>query len=865
MEKYLLMPQPGLQALHVGKKGERLNWLYHLGFPVPPLCFVTTSAYNDFIVHNKLKKWMDEILASIDTYTTNDRLKEELKTIQQAIIKGEIPPLMEKEINGSLKILQDLLGEKLAIRSSGVFEDLLHQSYAGQFDTLLDVVCEPLDITQAIKQVWASGWNESHLIYLMKNRQPQKDFSIAVILQKMVTPDFSGVLFTKSPFPGYPGSMCLEYVTGRGENLVGGRSTPHQIIIHRDTGKFEERIKPEGVKARIPSEVTKKIVQLGVEIEERSQMALDMEWSVEGDQIYILQIRPLTSVPREPEILWTDENVGEVIPDVVTPLSWSLLEPITNYAFNSFLQKLSLKKNHATKLVTLYSGKVYFNHTAFNNALKKFYLSENLKSLPKQHTVRAWMEVIWHCMKFFFRAGKTTILISRLPAQMDKDLKEHKKILEMFKYKKDLHPEKHFQMIESLWSMQKKMMSNHVACTIFGEIYYQLLHKLSHIWVKSSQPETVEQLLKGLTETESVQVGKELWNLAKRISTEPGVEQIFNQNVEDIINSVQKLPPEQSIRKEIDLFLEKFGHCALHEFELLYPRWKEDPKFVYNTLKTYLEIHQQDQHFTDPFKTFDNHAQKILQFLNGVEGRFRFLKRILLKHVVKKAILFSEKRESLKQGLIRLHFELKKHILRIGRYFQNQNLVENQTDVFYLQYAELVAAFGNPSDSKDWQEIIHKRKLEREKYLSISHPRRLYQIQDRWIPEWDEFSGKASKTLMGIGCSPGRVEGYAHVICSDQELTNFQKGEILVTRYTNPGWVPILQLAAGVVTEIGGALSHGAIIVREYGIPMVAAVEDVTKLVRSGDKIRIDGYSGRVEILEKIWEDSDAPGVDASQ
>ena len=642
---------------------------------------------------------------------------------------------------------------------------------------------------------------------------------MGVILQQMLAPQFSGVLFSRDPFSGEK-NLLIEYVEGLNEALVSGEKTPQQLHFNPAANKFlEEEIPP----------FAKELVRLAQKLQKRAGRPVDIEWSVQQGKIYFLQFRPITGAMRT--ILWTDENVGEVIPDIVTPYSWSILEPLTNRAFAAFLKRIGLKNYPQEGLFGLYKGKVYFNNTAFNELMQAFYISKKLRlsKLPR-------------LLVFLLRAGWLNF---RLPARIKKRLVQSSREVAFLEQNREARGRDAQKLIRRIRGNHEKTMALHITCTIFAELYYQLLDKLCQKWLPAKDRLNADTLLSGLNRAASADSGRALLDIACRISGVENIRQLFlTYEFPEIKKRLQQDEKGRQVLGEIELFIKEFGHSSLHEFELLYPRWNEDPSYIYTNLKNYLaaEAAQQwKEREKEVVRSAGRHLQEAL-------GKLSFAKRIIFRFIYKRAAAFASQRENLKQAFVKQHAILKSLLLALGKEAAGRGLLENAQDMLYFSAQEIDEWTQGAALAQDSLQTVALRKEERNKNMRFEHPPKIRQQGNNWQPLGNAVQA-GTDGLQGIGCSAGVAEGIVRVMRTAEESAPLQKGEILVTRSTNPGWTPLFVLASAVVTEIGGALSHGAIIAREYGLPMVAAVPGVTQRLKTGQRVRVDGHAGVVEIL----------------
>ncbi len=823
-----------VQLPEVGAKAFNLHRLHRFGFNVPDAWFLPVEAMEIFLKENNILPLL-HTLKQESRISGSNALKA-ARELRAGIIKAPLPPAI-------LQVLRDRIFKdpsiRFSVRSSSVNEDLEQNSYAGQYASVLNVAPLVADMERAVKHVWASQWSDPLINYAYKNSYSIPDPGMGVVIQKMVNAEIAGVLFSYNPFTYNKNEMVLEYVKGLGEDLVSGEKTPEHLIYSRVTAHFKKA-------EDIPKKYIKPfdmLIQGAATLEKKTGLAVDIEWAYDGKALYFLQLRAITTLGQN-QILWTDENVGEVIPDIVTPYSWSILNPITNDAFKRFLHELGSDTYPEQGLFGLYKGKVYLNNTAFTETMSRFYLS----SYKPRSEAAASLPMQWFRLFLFpLRIGKAMWRVWRLSQNMGDRMArhrtEHEQRLKTLAYIREESPQQAYDKIGRLIALHHETMHLHVTNTILAEFYFQILQKVIGGWGKNVPDASAGSVLAGLGEAESARSGRALWAIARKIKQFPELQALFEtDDTAKLERELLEKDSERVIVREIQSFLKEFGHGALHEFELLYPRWQEDRSYIYANIRNYLnsdigEIVAQEKKL----------AETRSQMLSGLRRGMNILKRTAFNYIYSRAALFGSQRENLKQCLLKAHFELKKHLLHIGRYLTERKVLNTAGDILFLQHDEIEPYLADKLPVKKVTTLIAERRKKRAADINEEHPSRMMQVGELWRPVIEEMDEEGA--LQGIGCSAGVVEGRARIIVNEQSFHKLKKGDILVASSTNPGWTPLFMTAAGVVTEIGGALSHGAIIAREYGIPMVTAVKKATRLIADGDKIRVNGSSGQVEIL----------------
>ena len=827
MPKFIKYISDSVSPEQIGNKGFVLRELARNNFRVPQTAFLTAEAFAVFLHENSaLLKF-------------NELKEQDLSDWRQVVLTGDLPIQLKDELALACQRFRQAGVNTLAVRSSGLLEDSRSDSFAGQYRSELNVPCEPEALEQAVRRVWQSLCSPAALGYFQKKGLDANKAGMAVILQEMIRPDWAGVAFSVHPVSGDPDQMLVEYVAELGDKLMDGQQTPTQVAIQKRDGKIIDRAHFDA------PDFLQQLVRKVAQMEQDFGYPVDVEWAVTGDIIYFLQMRAITTVtaPTEQPELWTDENVGEVIPDIVTPLSWSILDGVTNRGFRWFLRRIALRFPVDVKLFDTYKGKVYFNRTAFERLMQRFYLRQAVKE-----NGLAGARVASHLLQMVASFAAILLLNVRLPFKIKRHIKNSDRALTRLRWRADQESSSFGQKIGELIAYQKHTMALHISGTVFAEVFYQLLKKITELWVRPETDLTSDNLLIGASGLVSAQNAQALWRLAKEIRACTACRQILleAENARQFEERLEREEQGAEILAQWQAYFARYGHGALHEFELYYPRWWEDKSFILHTLKEYVGKGEG----AHPLAQHQKKAEQRAQNIGRARAVLSFAKRILFDYLLKKTQFYATHREELKQRLLIAHSELKKYLLAIGREWKSLSAVDQPDDVFFCTWPEIEAVLSVSAQASAWRAAIRERKKQRAAFEQADHPKKLHRIGDRWFPLPGE-QGNVVSGLRGIGCSAGTIEGRANVILTPEEFDQMQPGDVLITKATNPGWSPLFLMAGAVVTEIGGALSHAAIIAREYGIPMVAAVPDVCRKVRTGQWVRVNGSQGTVELISQ--------------
>lgn len=796
----------GIRRDRVGGKGYTLARMCRAGFPVPPGFVITVDAYRAFIAANDLDVLIGEALACDPSPSASAR-------IETAFEEARIP----SAISDAVREAYHALGEgEVAVRSSAFAEDGEFASFAGQYQTVLDVV--GLDaLIAAVRCCWASLWSERALAYRARLPVMGQAPAMAVVVQRMVPAAQAGVAFSCDPVTGSR-DVVIEAVGGRGEALVSGGRTPRRYVVPRDGCAPSAQGAPELLSAaRLEN-----VVRLVHEVEAWAGRPQDVEWALdETGQIHLLQARPITligSSEADEAARWTRDNVGEVIPEPVTPLSWSVLEPLGNSAFAGVLQRLGIGEYPDGGLFGRFYGRVYFNQTLFQAMMARFYPSRaGWRALPRLAAT----------------ALRAFLLLIRLPAESEGAIQ----VVEEHRHStKDL----------AFWrGLSTATMEVHLAVSVLAELLYQTLDKLLDLWGVDGIPATA--LTAGLTGVRSAEVGRALAALAGQVRRDEHLRAlVLGAGVEDLEARLSETASGRALWAQIEAFLAEHGHIAAQEFELAAPRWRDDPAIILRVLRAQVRARGRSS-AADPAKA---RRETIAQ----VEGKLSWPQGIVFRRLLRQAQVLTAARENLKYHIVIALGHLRDlYLAQAERLVVTGQLVSSD-DIFFLTIGEVAALAEGRLTSGEIENRVADRRQKWEAAKRATPPFALDQLADGRLrtaaaPGTPE-DGEAP-LLRGFAASPGVYTGRARVVFTPDDGVALEPGEVLVAPSTSPGWSPVLLSAGALITEIGGTLSHGAIIAREYGLPAVLNVADATRRIRNGQMLQVDGGRGLVQFLEE--------------
>ncbi len=716
----------------------------------------------------------------------------------------------------------------MAVRSSATAEDLADASYAGQQESYLDVHGGS-DLLAAVRACWASLWSDRSVAY--RRRHGVDEVAMAVVVQRMVDADAAGVLFTADPVTGDDSTIAIEAVAGLGEALVGGEATPDRYLVDRATRAEHAPVGPRA--ARRPTTLSRTHVRRLVELAERVVALygapMDLEWARRGDDLVLLQARPITTEvrpdpwndSRSGDFLWTNTNVGEAIPDVMTPATWSMVQVFLTDAM-------------ATASIPPYVGYGRIGGRIYLNVSVMMSLSAAVGVMEK-HFRGLTEEVFGRLPEDLeippVRAHRVAILRSVVPMAVHMYAEVRRDAKTMSAYL-DAHPRLCTRRRSEIAAVDSP-------------------RDLADLWADVLSPEFhhVSLMLSAATRSS----GASFVTTRKRLQRLVG-DAAANALTAGLGGAAGQLASmglleglDLLARGEIDRseFAIGYGHRGPHEFEISRPRPGEDPAWI------------EEQLAAREWPGDGDHRALLARQERERERAWAELERrhplqaVLLHRQLATWGTISRNRERARSEVIRYFWVLRAYVLRAGE------LTGLGEDAFFLDKAEIVrvldgetvgpgliadrrAAYASYSRLPAYPALIRGR------FSPFAWARDGDRRTDLWV---EGGTGVAADGVRGFPGSAGVVEGEVRVLRDVADGSSLMPGEVLVTTVTNVGWTPLFPRAAALVTDVGAPLSHAAIVARELGIPAVVGCGNATMRLRTGDRVRVDGTAGTVEVL----------------
>lgn len=722
-------------------------------------------------------------------------------------------------------------GDIVVVRSSGVAEDSPEFSFAGQYETVLDVR-DMRALRSAIEQCWQSAHSSRVRAYQARHGYEGNDKRLPLLVQRQASVTVSGVLFTSDPVSGSDEEMLIEAIPGLGEALVSGHAVPTRYRVSR-----KGRVRALSSERLLTLTQCRALAELGARIERILGHGQDIEWALSGNEIQILQARPITwSGALSLSQVWTRANIGEVLPHVITPLTWAVFQatllndPALALGTPGDLECASegirrIRGRAYVRLDGLLDSFCYL--PSVTPQVMGWVLGVNLPPAAQSYARPAGLPVrlaqgafVLDALGFLPRLAWMTRRMPSPPAAVPENL-------------------------VGLVAWTARCFQLHLKCTAYAIGVFGLLTQVMERWVPSKAETLLPQILMGRGDMQTATQGISLWRLAEQGRVNPALRRVLDANL-DWPTTAQRLTDVEGGREFLNAFrafLEANGARAAGEFELSVPRWREDPGFVLSVLCKFLDA-QQAGALPSDLAARRRRRQEVITYLRTT---LRPTQWWIFGRILKSYSDYATLRENVKYQLIEGYALLRQTFLEIGTDLVARGMLDDVADVFFLTPPDILAVMSNGGDAQRKQRLIQARKEQHVHWESQITPSLV-------VGDGREIADFPGDGLTGIGCSPGKAEGIARVLFGVSEVGAFRPGEVLVAPHTDPGWTPLFLSCKAVVTELGGFLSHGATVAREYGVPAVVNVKGATTQIHTGDLVHVDGTNGRVTICNRVNE-----------
>jgi phosphohistidine swiveling domain-containing protein len=884
-----------------GGKGANLGELARAGFPVPPGFVLTTPAYQDFVNANGIAGRILE-LAALPAAASNDDYEAAARQIRSLFAESTMPEEIGAELRaayGRLSHQTVALGEedsagsngdyaaRVAVRSSATAEDLASASFAGQQDTYLNVA-GPEAVAAAVIDCWASLWNARAMAYRARNGFDPSTVRLAVVIQEMVDAGAAGVLFTANPATGRRDEIVISAAWGLGESVVSGAVTTDDVIVDAATGRVGQRRTadkdvmtvydgtgtreqpvPED-KRRAPvldDDAAAALARQGTAIAQHFGVPQDIEWAQAAGDFFILQARPITALPE---------------PSADAPTEWPLPYPNGMYFRASIVEQLP------DPLSPLFAGLIDGSVTRSLNALLAEAVGNSNVVRPGDVSLPT---VNGYAYYYYSNAGMRRVMGKSLTAM--RALLQGKANMGIKGWRDHSHPK--YRGLVKYWAAKPpsdrpapELLEGISALLDAGAAYYTAVQSIIPIaatseimfrgyydkLVRRPGDPSAEVFLIGY-DSEPIRAEKSLYDLAVWTRERPQLASAITEgSAAGIAEALRSGTPPAGVdaggdgtagvdqdqwdewRSRLQRHLARYGH-AVYNLDFVNPVPADDPSALLETLRYFVRGQGKDPHERQQRSADRREEQGRL-----ISGRLGPRRRAVFRRLLRWAQKAAPVREDALADVGLAWPLMRRMLLELGERLTASGVIAAPSDIFWLRLDELRNAidFGlatpgaaiTGTDRPVRAEAVEQRKRLWRGQRKAAAPQLL--PESRWMER--AFGSmmpartrqQAGDVITGVGASSGHVSAPARLLHGPDDFASMQPGEVLVARMTTPAWTPLFAMAAGVVTDVGGPLSHSSIVAREYGIPAVLGTGVATQRVSSGRQVTVDGDAGTVTL-----------------
>lgn len=863
----------------VGGKGWNLGRLVRYGFRIPAGSVLSTRAYEKFIIENRLI----ETIEAVSQTVTIDNLEDEsslklLELIREKIIDCEMPAAIRQELLQTLLDL-NILDKPLAVRSSASMEDSATMSFAGIHDSVLNVIGVN-QIVSAIKQCYASLWTPRAVAYRRKMKVKDGDIFLGVVIQEMVKAKAAGIGFSCDPHTGQQDIIVINANFGLGESVVSGRVQPDEYYLDNHPSLTRPTIKKVrlGRKEGVTSEKAEGGTYFLPDPELAPEQALsnntieslglivlrvfhslgqgmehqDVEWVFNGQEIVLVQARPVTALPKrtypelknQPEI-WSNGNVKDSSPMVMSELGWDIGQGFFDTLLNAFLYAVGYPILSGVTAMKRFNGRMYANLSLMQ---WNYYDCFGVKPSDTNASFGGHQSEInindkgpfygRQGLKRIFRTIKLLLALNKAKKNVEQSFAAANKYTQVIREKdySNLRNEQLAEVYSDIFRECERYLPTFSFMTVLPAYSNQKLVNKIKKYFPDKGNSLATAVLAGSAQITSAQHGYRLMELAQIVKHDPDAKIFFDSESFKPLEWERVLPDNSPFKQAFKDFLEMFGHRGVYEYEIMNPRWRQDPTYILDIIKNSIEN-------VDLLKIQAQQTEKVNQAWSEISKKLHFYQLAAIKHLVKEAVKGAELREMSKSVFVKFFEPLRLLFEEIGQRLESKKILEQKFDVYHCTWSELIAILYGEWNGTGLKILVTERKANKEQLEKLNPPDVI--IDD--IPSFPEFIKPSSgKLLTGLGVSAGKALGVARLVTHPQEGIKLEPGDILVAPSTDPAWTPLFLKVSGIVMETGGFLSHGSIVAREYGIPSVVNIPGAMTIIKNGQTITVDGDQGQV-------------------
>jgi len=877
MDRPLLLPlaactQPSL----VGGKAAGLARLLAGGFPVPSGFCVTTEAYDHALRapgFSPAEQWQAALHSS---GVERQRILSHCHTIIRNCDIAELTALIVEQMRRLDLPLRGLW----AVRSSATNEDGAHASFAGVYRTRLGIPLE--EMGSAVKDLWLSIWDERVLNYHATSRLSGTPPAMAIVIQPLLEALAAGVAYSIHPLTGRATQVVINAVAGLAAALVDGCVTPDQYVVELAensqpfrisertiTGQTQAlRVTGQGLcevplsvdavgRATLSDDQLFDLARTAKQIEKLFGHPVDLEWLYDDRGLWLLQARPISGLTRSPQLTnddceWSRANFNETMPELPSPLGLSFLELFMERHIISPYRRLGCKIPEGVSSVRTFQGRPYINMTLFYSLVAQLrgdpsllveqMGGESVTRVPEAHPI-GWFA--------YARAGFVMMAELRKVVRYGPAWFADMKAMAA-EYRADrLRTASGEDIALRLDAIGQWLDEHELTFGIAGGVSQclQAIGGLLPRWLGEDWRALLNGALQGQAAVISAQQIVRLAEVADLVRRDPQATSWFTADGWDPVEFRCRLEGTDVLRA-FNRYLEDYGHRGVGESDVMSPRFADRPELLLAILRTQILAPTS----ATPAYILQRQTMVRERALAGIRARlgWRFHRWAVFSWWYRRLCRFFALREANRHHLMYYSAAARSLLLRLGEWLVERGRLSSQEDIFYFKIEERADLLAG--GSSDWRGVIQARRAERDRYATTSVPDTIRDWKDV-VRGTDTPSPVASEGIFhGIPISAGQVVGPVRFVRSMEDWSRVCRGDILVVSAIDPGMAPLFGVAAGLVAEMGGTLSHGAIIAREYGLPAVTNVPGITTRLKEGDRISLDAERGEIIVQEQAGD-----------
>jgi phosphohistidine swiveling domain-containing protein len=874
MDRPFLLPlasctQPSL----VGGKAFGLARLLAGGFSVPSGFCVTTEAYDHVLRapgFSPAEQWQAALRSS-------GAERQRILSRSHTIIRNYDIAELTAQIVDQVRRLNLPSPGLWAVRSSATNEDGARASFAGVYCTRLGIPLQEMGL--AVRDLWLSIWDERVVNYHVASRLSGAPPAMAVVIQPLLEAQAAGVAYSIHPLTGRATQVVINAVAGLAAALVDGRVTPDQYVVETDENSQPIRISERTIvgqtqalrmtdqglqdmplsddavgRATLSDNQLFDLARTAKKIEKTFGHPMDIEWLYDDRGLWLLQARPISILTRSTQLTnddceWSRANFKETLPELPSPLGLSFLEQFMERYIIAPYRRMGCQIPEGITSVRTFKGRPYINMTLF------YSLIAQLRGDPALMTEQMGGEILAkapevHPLGWFAvaRAGVAMMAEMRKAVRCGPAWFAEMKAMAAEQRADRLRSLSGEDIVLRLDTIAKWLDERELTFGIAGGVAHclQALGNVLPRWLGGDWRSLLNGALQGQAAVISAQQIVRLAEIVDMVRRDSSVTSLFTAEEWNPVEVCRKLDGTD-VLNAFNRYLDDYGHRGVGESDPMAPRFADRPELLLTLLRTQMLAPTS----ATPADILQRQTMVRERALAEIRTRFgwRFHRWAVFSWWYRRLCRFFALREANRHHLMYYAAATRSLLLRLGEWLVEQGQLSSQEDIFYFKIEERPELLA--TGSSQWQGIIQARKAERDRYATISVPDTIQDWKEM-VRGTDASSVVASEgVLRGIPISGGQVLGPIRFVRSMEDWSQVCHGDILVVAVIDPGMAPLFGIAAGLVAEMGGTLSHGAIIAREYGLPTVANVPGITTRLKEGDRVSLDAERGEIIVQER--------------